>query len=72
MFHFSNFGLFGGPLAVLADRDGFVPEHGDRPCELNYGSSSDDADWTAKLAAAKEATLRAEAQLYAWRSRQPD
>jgi len=36
-FHISNFGNFAKGLRSFKDIDGFVPEVGDKPGELNFG-----------------------------------
>jgi len=81
MFHFSNLGNFGTEVKTFADRNGYVPETGDKPEDFNFGSDDFIADfedgdgwdgyaasrWEEFVASARAATTAARLALEAWR-----
>ena len=69
-YYIGNFGAFGGALADFADLNGYVPQMGDAPDDLQWDAMvewSDDS-WQEFVKDAVAATAAAEAALNEWRS----
>lgn len=68
--HIKDFGSFGNRLAAYADKNGYVPEAGDRAREFNFGKRLNKKDWEDLVERAIAATQKAEAALATWREQQ--
>jgi len=82
-FHISNFGSFASDLKHYADINGYVPEEGDSPEDLNWGHDEFERDfddygdgydgyaaekWSEHVSGAVAATEKASVALAEWRA----
>lgn len=73
MFHISNLGKFGGMLITNTDRNGYVPELGDRFGDFDFSHISEEdqaylkENWTDELNKVDELIQETNRDIQAWR-----